>query len=268
MITQYKKRSLAFWGWFLWAVSVPLVIATIWNTYHLWPRLLPLAALSGLTILGSGIMLMAHTMEIVPSVRYKALLADGASVLALLLSIGIHAAAGRAVDTAAMRRAEQIENQERANRLAEDAARRQRELFQAEASRDQAAYRRTLAEIEKARISGQALPRQQARPTASASVAGQSPAIEAVTASPNASLEWWYWFVLAAFLAEIGVAFLGPIVVYHERIKDRNGNSIPDFVEQLFELDPDRVQREYPEFYRKLTDKNFIKAMEAGPAPK
>ena len=267
MITDFKKRSLPFWGWFLWAISLPMVAATIYNTWHLWPRLLVLAVLSGVTILGSGIMLMAHTMEIVPAVRNKALIADLITVISLIVSIGMHTAAGRSVDTAESHRAEQYENQERANRFQEDAARRQKELLQAEASRDQAAYRRTLAEIERAKRAGVAPPpaRQSGRSSVP-SLASGVPHIESVTASPNESKEWWYPFVLAAFIFELISAVGGPLWVYHERVTDRDGNGIPDFVEALWQLDPDRVRREYPHLVKKLIENDrgtsqFIEAM-------
>lgn len=273
MITDFKKRSLPFWGWFLWAISVPLVAATIYNTWHLWPRLLVLAALSGLTILGSGIILMAHTMEIVPTVRNKALIADLLAIGSLILSIGLHTAAGRSVDTAESYRAEQQENQERANRFQEEAARRQKELLQAEASRDQAAYRRALAEIERARKTGVAPPRSSgARPVPQSTMPGGVPEIGSVTASPNENKEWWYPYVLTAFLLELIAAIGGPMWVYHERVRDRDGNGIPDYVEALWELDPDRVRREYPHLVRKLVERGrdasqFIQAMES-PDPK
>lgn len=269
MITDFKKRSLPFWGWFLWFISVPLVTATIYNTHHLWPRLLVLAILSGLTILGSGIMLMAHTMEIVPAVRNKALLGDLIMVASLIVSIGFHAAAGRSVDTAESSRAEQQENQERANRFQEDAARRQKDLLLAEANRDQAAYRRTLAEIERAKRAGTAPPRAHRRNGQSLApdLTANAPQIEAITASPNAKKEWWQPYVLAALLVELLAAIGGPLWVYHERVVDRDGNGIPEFVETMWELDPDRVRREYPHLVKKLQergrgDSQFVASME------
>lgn len=253
----------------MWCLSVPLVAATIYNTWHLWPNLLILALLAGLTILGSGVYLIAHTMEIVPAVRRKALIADTLAVGSLVISIGLHVAAGRDVETASSYRAEQQENQERANRFQEEAARRQKELLQAEAARDQAAYKRTLAEIERAKRTGGALPPPRpVRPAGSVVLEGAAPRIGEITASPNARKDSWYYYVLAAFLVELLTAVFGPVAVYHERTCDRDGNGIPDFIEKLWEMVPDRVRREYPYYVKKLEDRDrgatkFVEAMEA-----
>lgn len=254
--TDFKRRALGPWTWFLWfSLTMALSAYTIYSTHELWPELFWMAVLGAAAIIAASFYTAAHIQEIEPTVRNAALAAKLIMLVAMVFNVAMHGAASRDVGNVAKQRAEQIEAQERANKLADAEAERSRKVLEAAGQTIKRATDYNNNAAWQARRSGTNTPPPVRLNMPNLNTGGSGIKIDATLASAAVAAAAWFWWVFSGFLAELIAAIAGASYVLHRRIEDRNANGIPDWIENLYAMNPAIVQERFPDFYRVLSGK-------------
>lgn len=237
-----KSHRIKPWAWFLWiGFDVLLVSYTVKSTYDVWPKLLWLAVLGGGAVLVGSLYVAAHSYDALNMVRHRATVGALWLTLALLLNVLGHGAVSRNYSTAQELRAEQMELFDKTSKVAADERRdmgvlldKQTGLANANAKIDENAARRNESERRFYKSTGRI---KQASPGAAAvtvaPITGFKPTqVVAVTASPAATAETWFWWVFGGFAIELIASAVVSTWVKKATLKDLNNNGIIDSEEE------------------------------------
>jgi len=263
---DFKKRALGPWTWFLWfGLTTALSAYTIYSTRELWPELFWMAVLGAAGIIVASFYTTAHIQEIEPTVRNAAAGAKLLMLFAMVANVAMHGAASRDVGNVAKQRAEQIEAQDRANKLADAEAARNKQVLDAAGNAIKRATDYNNNASWQARQAGSAPPPPVRLKLPEINAGGSGIKIDPTLASTAAAAAAWFWWVFSGFLFELIAGIGGASYVLHRRIEDRNANGVPDWIERLYEMNPDLVRDRFPDFFRILSGANKATGKEEFP---
>lgn len=249
---DFKERSLGVWTWILWAGLTLLMGAyTIYSTYELWPSLIVLAVLGALVTLVCSWYVTGHTREIDKHIRQRAIIGFWVMTGAAIVNVGAHGFVSRYVHSIGEQEVKQKAEREDRNRLANEEAARQERILKATGDTLDKARRQSDSATYQAKKAGVAPP-----PPPKISLpqvkADQPIKINEVTASAADALQWSFWVIFIGFMLQLVADVVGSGVVHHARIEDRNANGIPDYIERIFQDDPEYARMKYPNEYARL----------------
>lgn len=253
---DFRERSLGFWTWAKWiGVTFSLTIYIIYSTFELWRDLFWMSVLGAVAIVVCSWYATGHTREIEPGVRQKGLVAIWIMYGAMIFNVAMHGAASRDVANAAKLRAEQIEQQDRAQEAKDREAKRLADVLTAQRQADQAATRRAEAEASLARQAGVAPRAPRSTGSRNVDLSGLHTDINAPAELQSAArvADGWFWWVFCGFLLELIAGIAGASMVHHERTRDDNANGVPEWIERLYRMNPAIVEQRFPDFYRILS---------------
>lgn len=263
---DFKKRPLGPWTWFLWfGLTAALSAYTIYSTRELWPELFWMAVLGAAGIVVASFYTTAHIQEVEPSVRNAAAGAKLLMLFAMVANVAMHGAASRDVGNVSKLRAEQVEAQDRANKLANEEAARNKQILDATGNAIKRATDYNNNASWQARQAGSAPPPPVRLRLPEINAAGSGIKIDPTLASIAAAAAAWFWRVFGGFLFELVAAIGGASYVLHRRIEDRNANGVPDWIENLYAMSPELVRDRFPDFFHVLSGANKTTGKEEFP---
>lgn len=233
-----KTHRIKPWARFLWVCfDLCLVTYTIVSTYEVWPHLLLMSILGGIAVLAASLYVTDHSFDKLDEVRSRATIGGFCLTLALVLNVLGHGGVSRSYSTQEELRAEQQENQDRANDARQqelgalnNIATQNANIAKANAEVDRNAATRTDSDRRFFNTTG--------RLRGSGSTAGAVKPVEVkgfklteaeeVTASPAEEAESWFWWVFAGFALELLTAVFVYFWVKAATNKDLNNNGILD----------------------------------------
>lgn len=236
MNRDFDKKPI-WLKWVAWVALVfPLTLYVAISTYDTWPALIHLAVLSGLAVIGLSWYVATHLTHDDSVLRQRAFAAAILIEFALVANAGVHGGASRSHENAKAAMEERHREEDR------DAARKRQQAAdsvaatQAAIALARAETRRADADVRRYHATGVAPSAPASRSQHTVAPPSAAPAAEAAAPvpalSPAATRESWFWWVFGALLLELVAAITGALLVIHERLADRDGNGVADWIDR------------------------------------